>query len=111
VRGLATNTVIEAIATDTPIISAEWGEIDALYDHLANVYILDCYPGAYGGIPAEQLPAVIRDTADKIVEVLNASLISANVGTGAGARFYSWKQRLQDELDLYEAVLASSSNG
>lgn len=107
VSGLANNTVIEAIATNTPVITVELGEMRALYGHVPNVYVVDYPPGGYGRIAAKHMPTIVKDTADRMVTVLNDYPAVAAAAGGNRAPLYSWKQRLQDELDLYDTLLAA----
>jgi len=104
VSGFANNTVIEAIATGTPVITVELGEMQSLYGAFPNVRVIDYPPGGYGKIPAIHLPAMVERTSEAIVQLLNdypVDLLAAPRTT-----LYSWEKRLQDEIQLYATMLA-----
>jgi glycosyltransferase involved in cell wall biosynthesis len=105
VSGLANNPVMEAIATGTPVITVEIGEIAALYGHHPNVHVMDYPPGGVGRIEEPFLTPLVTATADRIATVLNEHPVPPAVPTPA-ARLYSWDQRLQDEIDLYDELFA-----
>lgn len=103
VSGLANNTVIEAIATGTPVITVELGEMELLYGAYPNVQVVEYPPGGYGRIPSSHMPALVERTADALVRLLNGY----PTAPGAPPReTYSWEARLQDEIQLYETMLA-----
>ena len=107
VSGLANNTVIEAIATGTPVITVELGEMQSLYGAFPNVRVVDYPPGGYGRIPEEHLAPLVERTADAIVQLLNN--YPADAGPMRRAEMYSWDERLGDEIQLYEMMLAPAS--
>lgn len=104
VSGLANNTVIEAIATATPVITVELGEMRALYGSFPNVRVVDYPPGGYGKIPPQHLPMLVRQTADALVALLND--YPSDVSAVRRSDLYSWDERLRDEIQLYETMLA-----
>jgi glycosyltransferase involved in cell wall biosynthesis len=104
VSGFANNTVIEAIATATPVITVELGEMQLLYGAFPNVRVVEYAPGGYGKISAARVSGLVQRTADLLVDLLN------NYPTEHAAvrpsTMYGWEQRLQDEITLYETMLA-----
>lgn len=103
VSGFANNTVIEAIATATPVITVELGEMQSLYGAFPNVRVIDYPPGGCGRIPAEHFAPLVQRTADAIVDILNdPKPVASNV---RGADLYSWDERIHDELQLYDTML------
>jgi glycosyltransferase involved in cell wall biosynthesis len=108
VVGLANNPIMEAIATQTPVIALELGELKSMYGRYPGVHIVDYPPGGYGRIQAPYVDQVTRETANKIVELLNVRSMSDDVITAPTEPLFSWDQRLQAELDLYEDLLARS---
>jgi glycosyltransferase involved in cell wall biosynthesis len=105
--GLANNPLMEAIATGTPIITAEWGEVRALYGAYPNVHVIDCPHLGFGPGPAAHMDVFVRRTADKVVEVLNDYPCLGTLRT-SGTNLYSWHQRLTDELDLCDQLMATA---
>ena len=105
VSGLANNPVMEAIATSTPVITVEIGEIAALYGQYANVHVMDYPPGGVGRIEEPFLTPLVTATAERIATVLNEHPVPPASPAPAG-RLYSWEQRLQDELDLYDGLFS-----
>ena len=110
VSGLANNPVMEAIATGTPVITLDLGEMEVLYGRFPNVHVVAYPPGGYGRIAASQMREVVCRTADAIVDVLNNSACLDGLGSTPANNLYSWEQRLQDELNLYEQLLEPASN-
>jgi hypothetical protein len=53
---------------------------------------------------------VVCRTADAIVDVLNNSARLDDLDSTPANNLYSWDQRLQDELNLYEQLLEPASN-
>lgn len=104
--GLSNLPILEAIATGTPVIALELGELEALYGHVPNVHVVPYPPGGYGRIPAEHLETVTRDTADRIVAVLNDYPRLDGVDPAATYGLETWEERIKNELDLYEELLA-----
>lgn len=103
VSGLANNTVIEAIATGTPVITVELGEMQSLYGAFPNVRVVDYAPGGYGRIPAAHLALLVQRTADAIVDLLNDyPAVASDVRL---PDLCSWDERIQNELQLYETML------
>jgi glycosyltransferase involved in cell wall biosynthesis len=105
-NGITNNPLMEAIASGTPVITPEFGEVQTLYGQLRNVHVVHGPGVGFGPGPAADMDTVIRSTSDKIVEVLNnyPSLDGAN--RPATDQLYSWEQRLQDELDLCDDLFA-----
>jgi glycosyltransferase involved in cell wall biosynthesis len=104
VSGLANNTVMEAIATGTTVIALDLGEMRKLYGRFPNVYVVDYPPGGYGRIAPMYMDRVVRATADMIVAVLNNySTVEPRASKRACEKF-SWEQRLDAELRLYEEL-------
>lgn len=106
VSGLANNPLMEAIATGTPIITAEWGEVRALYGTYPNVHVIDCPHLGFGPGPAADMDVFVRHTADKIVEVLN-DYPRVDTNRTRIMNLYSWHQRLTDEFDLCDRLMAA----
>lgn len=106
VSGLANNTVMEAVATRTPVITVELGEIGALYGHLPNVHVVEYEPGGYGRIPPQHLEPLVDRTADAMVRVLNDYPVIPPMNGKARTDLYTWDQRLADELALYDRMFA-----
>lgn len=101
--GLANNPIMEAIATGTPVIAVELGETKDLYGQYPNVHVIDYPPGGCGRIADEYLDALVGATAMRIARVLNGMPSQGSPG-GRGRDLFSWEQRLQDEIDLYESL-------
>jgi glycosyltransferase involved in cell wall biosynthesis len=107
VSGLANNTVMEAIATGTPVITVDLGEMRNLYGGYRNVFIVDYPPGGYGRIEPRHRDRVIADTSRMIVEVLNGRQAPARASETDGPALYSWDDRLSAELELYDSLFDS----
>ncbi len=100
--GMANNSVMEAIATGTPVIAVDLGETAALYGSYPNVRIVPYPPGGCGAIASEHRESLIAETARHIVDVVNC-------GNGASAQspareLFGWDERLDAELALYDAL-------
>jgi len=106
VSGLANNPLMEAIATGTPIVTAEWGEVRTLYGSYPNVHVVDCPHLGFGPGPAADMDLFARRTADEVVHVLNNYPCLDNHHP-ATMNLYSWHQRLTDELDLCDRLMAT----
>ena len=106
VAGLANNPVMEAIATATPVIAVELGEMRSLYGRFPDVHIVNYPPGGCGRIHPEHRAALVRDTAEKIVEVLNGRVASDARASARDRDLYRWEERLEDECDLYQSLFA-----
>ena len=101
--GLANNPIMEAIATETPVIAVELGETRDLYGHYPNVYVVDYPPGGCGRIDDTYLDSLVAVTASLMVTVLTGKR-SLEYPERFTSGLYSWEQRLQDEIDLYESL-------
>ena len=107
-NGLTNNPMMEAIATGTPVITPEFGEVKALYGRFPNVHVVDGAHVGFGAGLAPDMELLTRRTADAVVDVLN-NYPSLDVTNLAGkSALYSWEQRLKDEFDMYEELLASA---
>lgn len=104
VSGLANNPVMEAIATGTPVIAVELGEIAALYGRYPNVHVMAYPPGGCGIIEEPHLQALVRQTAETMCAVLNRYPDLAGPTGNGRPELFSWDQRLQQEIDLYEEM-------
>ncbi len=104
VSGLANNPIMEAIATGTPVITVELGEIASLYGHYPNVHVMDYPPGGCGRIDQEHCEPLAQQTAARIVHVLNEYPELPLAEHRIGPALYDWDQRLQEEMDLYEEL-------
>jgi glycosyltransferase involved in cell wall biosynthesis len=98
--GLANNPIMEAIATGTPVIAVELGETAALYGSHANVHVVDYPPGGCGPIAGTFLEPLVDATAERMVQILNG--VTPVLDPTEDGELYSWDQRLQDEIDLYD---------
>jgi glycosyltransferase involved in cell wall biosynthesis len=98
--GLANNPILEAIATGTPVVAVELGETRRLYGGYPNVHVVDYPPGGCGRIDPAHRESLVRDTAAKMVEVLNQGPATS----GAPKELFSWEARLDAELQLYESL-------
>lgn len=105
VSGLTNNPVMEAIATRTPVVTAEWGEMRALYGAYPNVHVVDCPHLGFGPGPAADIDLLVRRTADAIVDVLNAYPSDA-VQRKTDGDLVSWEQRILNELELCDSLFA-----
>lgn len=103
--GLSNNTIMEAIATDTPVVGVELGEVKDLYGQFQDVQVVDYPPGGCGRIAPAQMPGLVKRTADAIVEMLGRSVPRPDLPPRSSA-LYGWDERLQAEIDLYESMLA-----
>jgi glycosyltransferase involved in cell wall biosynthesis len=101
---LANNTVLEAIATRTPVVAVDLGEMTSLYGRFPNVHVVDYPPGGYGAIDPKYRTALVRDTAAKIAEILNNYPRFEPSETPSPIDLYGWDRRLRDELELYESL-------
>lgn len=106
VTGLANNTVMEAIATNTPVITVELGEMLELYGHFSNVHFVDYPPGGCGRIDKKYMAKMAWDTAQKIAEVLNAYPPPYLIRGEARRDLASWDERIDKELNLYDSLFA-----
>jgi|SRR5579872_2382843 len=104
--GLSNNTIMEAIATGTPVVGVELGEVKALYGQFRNVRIVDYPPGGCGRIAPAHMAELVRRTADAVVEMLNQADAHISRDNVRSRPLYSWQQRLQTEIELYESLLA-----
>lgn len=111
VSGLTNNPVMEAIVTHTPVITAEWGEMRALYGCFPNVHVIDCPALGFGPGPAADLGLLISRTAERIVEVLNNYPALDSHDNGALWAAHSWERRLEDELHLCSTLFESGAPG
>jgi glycosyltransferase involved in cell wall biosynthesis len=108
VSGLANNPLMEAIATGTPIITAEWGEVKGLYGAFPHVHVVECPNLGFGPGPIADTAVFESRTADKIVELLNDyPCLDSQAPPVAGLR--SWYERLTDELELCDSLMAPTS--
>jgi glycosyltransferase involved in cell wall biosynthesis len=106
VSGLANNPIMEAIATGTPVVAVELGETAELYGMYPNVHIVGYPPGGCGRIPAQYMDALCKDTAAVMVDVLNKYPRIENNAASNGRKLFGWDERLEQELDLYEAMFS-----
>ena len=104
VSGLGNNTIMEAIATRTPVVAVDLGETRELYGHFSNVRVVDYAPGGYGRIHPDRMDALCRDTADAICEILNDYPIINEDASTFTRDLFSWDERLQLELELYDSL-------
>lgn len=103
VSGLANNPIMEAIATDTPVVAVELGETRRLYGDFSNVHVVDYPPGGCGRIDPGYREELVRQTAAVIASVLNNSEGRQPLGFTRPPLF-SWGERLQLELELYDSL-------
>ena len=106
VTGLANNSILEAIATGTPVVTVDLGEMRTLYGDFPNVHVIDYLPGGYGRIPADYLPGLVKSTSDAIVGIITARPSPNGQVSGAIFESHGWDRRLRMELELYERLLA-----
>ena len=105
VSGLTNNPVMEAIATGTPVVTAEWGEMRALYGAYPNVTVVDCPNLGFGPGPVADIDLLIRRTSQAIVGVLNAYPWDQAKRKPDGG-LISWEQRILNELELCESLFS-----
>jgi glycosyltransferase involved in cell wall biosynthesis len=104
VSGLANNPIMEAIATGTPVVAVELGETSKLYGRYPNVHIVDYPPGGCGRIDEAHRPALVRDTAARLVRVLNSH--HDHEPLAPRPALYGWPERLKAECALYDSLFA-----
>ncbi|HJR63212.1 MAG TPA: hypothetical protein VJ803_05875, partial [Gemmatimonadaceae bacterium] len=102
--GLANNPVQEAVSTQTPVIAVELGETKSLYGRFPNVHFVDYANGGCGAIEAAHRGALVGDTAEKMVEILNDFARFDSAKAPPPTDLYGWDRRLRDELELYESL-------
>lgn len=102
VSGLANNPIMEAIATETPVVAVELGETRKLYGHFPNVHVVSYPPGGCGRIDPGHRERLIQETAVAIADVLN----DADGPDDLSDRppLFTWDERLQLELELYDSL-------
>jgi len=108
-NSLGNNTIMEAIATNTPVVTLDLGETRALYGNFPNVHVIEYAAGGYGKIADEVMPRIVADTANAIVDILNRPHAGEQARDGTHKSYWSWDDRLACELELYEALMSSPS--
>lgn len=101
---LANNTILEALATETPVIALDLGEIRALYGHLPDVHVIDYAPGGYGRIPSAWMDGLVQQTSNAIVHCLGSYGLRNGSAVLPKDGLMSWDERLHRELDLYDRL-------
>jgi glycosyltransferase involved in cell wall biosynthesis len=101
---LSNNTILEALATETPVIALDLGEIRALYGHLPDVQVIDYAPGGYGRIPPEWMDVLVQKTSNAIIDSVNSHGFRNGSASQARVCLMTWDQRLNLELHLYDRL-------
>jgi glycosyltransferase involved in cell wall biosynthesis len=104
VSGFANNPVMEAIATDTPVITPDLGETRALYGEFPNVYVVDYPPGGCGPVDDQHMEPLSSRTAEVMVGLLNRDGRPKRRLGAARRDLTGWDQRIRQELELYETL-------
>jgi len=104
---LSNNPVIESIATASPVICVDLGEMMDLYGKYPNVTVVPYPYGGCGKIPEAEESPLVQRTADEIVRILNGKLWTTPVEIDYEER--GWPKRLRKEMDIYERLLTSNS--
>ena len=107
-NALANNTIMEAIATNTPVVTLDLGETRTLYGDFPNVHVISYPVGGYGRIADEVMAPIVVRTADAIVNILNRAPTAAHELDATENGRWSWNDRLGWELELYETLMSSA---
>lgn len=106
-NAIANNTIMEAIATDTPVVTLDLGETRALYGDFPNVHVIDYPTGGYGRIANDLTAPLVAHTSEAIVNILNRAPSDKQISDARQNALWTWHDRLDRELELYEMLMSS----